>query len=501
LRARRGVLPLAFVSIYAVAVVIAPLLYLAYYAYHSSLDRLMIEVLKASLEQSLMQATLSTIISLSVGLLFGLLLIVYNGKMKNIFISLLLVTYVMPGIVMAIGIISIFGYSSRFWEIIYGNVVYNAPMISVLAFSTGNSANLREIYSAKTLGAKDSEIISKFYLPSSLRGGMLGAILTFILSFEGFSLPLIIGGPSYSTMEVMIYELKSILPTISQVPFSGASLLGLIQIAILIVPLYAYLTIRSRSRRDDSNLPPPLKRYNVVALVGLVLFIFFISVPFFGMFVKYPIWLLDLHSVTSKLQISFSALISNTVLFSFASTFIAFMISIIITVYRPTLRNQFLILLPLIFSPVTLALSYFLIYGEHIPTSILIILIFAAIIIPLNLRMMIQSTGTIMPSESNSSRILGDSPFATFFKVQLPRIKWEMSTILSLMFITVMGEFSSIVTVYTQSTETITIGIYNLLYLRDLRDTYNLTEIFLIVIFISSLIINHLGKSGSVGQT
>ncbi len=500
MRARLG-FSFALVAVYAISVVIAPLLYLAYYAAHSSTGSLLVEVLRLSLRQSVIQGTVSTIISFSIGLLFGLLLIIYNGRMKNVVISMLFVTYVMPGIVMAIGIISIFGYSSRLWEIIYGNVVYNAPMIAVLSFSTGNSTSVREIYSAKTLGAKDSEIITKFYLPNSLRGGALGAILTFILSFEGFSLPLIIGGPSYSTMEVMIYELKSILPTFSQIPFSSASLLGLLQVVILVVPLYVYLAIRSSARRNESNLPSPLTRYSRVALAGLVLFIVFVMIPFFGMFLKYPVWLLNVHSITARLQISLAVLISNTVLFSFASTFIAFMISIVIAVYRPTLRNQFLILLPLIFSPVTLALSYFLIYGEHIPTSLLIILIFTAVIIPLNLRMMIQSVGTILPSESNSSRTLGDSAIATFFKVQLPRIKWEMSTVLSLMFITVMGEFSSIVTVYTQSTETITIGIYNLLSLRDLRDTYNLTEIFLIVIFISSFIINHLGKSGAVGQT
>lgn len=501
MKARNGIFPLAFVVVYATAVVVVPLLYLTYYALHSSIGGLFVVVLKESLWQSFLQASVSTIISLPVGLLVGILLIIYSGRMKNIVISLLLVTYVMPGIVMAIGIISIFGYSSRFWEIIYGNVIYNAPMISVLAFSTGSSTDIREIYSAKTLGAGDIEVISRFYLPNSLRGGMLGGILTFILSFEGFSLPLIIGGPSYSTMEVMIYQLKSVLPTFSSVPFSSASLLGLLQVVILVIPLYVYLSIRSTSRRNDSSLPSPLMRYRRLALSILLLFTAFILVPFFGMFVRYPIWLTDIHSITSKLQISFPALIGNTLLFSFASTFLAFMISIVVTVYRPAVRNQFLILIPLIFSPVTLALSYFLAYGELIPTSLLVILIFTAVIIPLNLRMMIQSTNTVPPSESYSSRILGDRPLATFFKVQLPRIKWEISTVLSLMFITVMGQFSSIVTVYTQSTETITIGIYNLLYLRDLGDTYDLTEIFLIVIFISSLIINQMGKGGSGGQT
>ena len=493
-------IPLIYVAVYAVIVVIVPLIFLAYYSIHVVPSRLFISVLSASIKQSFLQASVSTAISLGTGLLFGMLLIIYNGRFKSVIISLLLVTYVLPGIIMALGIISLFGYSSRFWEIIYGNVIYNAPLIAVLAYSTGNSTSIREVYSAKVIGANDSQVVTRFYLPNSLRGGMLGGILSFILSFEGFSLPLIIGGPSFSTMEVMIYEFKNIFPAFSQFPFSTASFLGLLQVVILVVPLYAYLSIQSKSRRNDSSLPPPLRRYNSVALAGLVAFLIFALTPLLEMFIKYPLWQISVVEMTRKLQISMTILLGNTLVFSFVSIFIAFMISIVIVVYRFSFRNQFLILLPLIFSPVTLALSYFLVYGFYIPTSLLIILIFMVIVVPLNIRMMSQAVDTIPLSETYSSKTFGDSTFSTFFKVQLPRIKWEVSTVLSLMFITVLGEFSSIVTVYTASTETITVGIYKLLILRDIRDAYYLTEIFLIVIFISSFVINQLGKSGAVGQ-
>jgi thiamine transport system permease protein len=479
---------------------VIPLIFLFYYSLHVSLSPLFLKILVASIKQSLLQGSISTVLSLGTGLFFGILLILYDGKWKGVITSLLLITYVMPGLIMGLGIISIFGYSSRFWEIIYGNVIYNSPMIAVLAYSTGTSTNVGEVYSAKVLGAGDSQILWRFYLRNSLRGGLLGGILTFILSFEGFSLPLIIGGPSYSTMEVIIYEFKSIFPSFTQFPFSSASLPGLLQVLILMLPLYIYLSIRGNSRRNDSGLPFPLKKYSSLALTGLLLFLFFVLAPLFVIFLKYPIWLINTAEIARKLQAPFALLLGNTLLFSFVSTFMAFMISIAITIYRPSTRNQFLILVPLIFSPVTLALSYFLVYGGHVPTSILIILIFSVIIIPLNIRMLTQAVDTIPRSETNSSRTLGDSALSSFFKVQLPRIKWEITTILSLMFITVMGEFSSIVTVYTPSTETITIGIYRLLLLRDIKDTYYLTEIFLIVIFISSYIINRLGKSGAVGQ-
>jgi thiamine transport system permease protein len=499
LRRESGV-PFLYAGIYAVVLVLVPLAFLIFYALHLSASRLFYHVLTSAVEQSFLQGTISTAFSLGVGLLFGVLLVLYTGRFKNVIISLLLITYVMPGLIMALGIISIFGFSSRFWEIIYGNVIYNAPMIAVLAFSTSSTTSKMEVYSAKTMGARDSDVIRRFYLPNSLRGGMLGGILTFVLTFEGFSLPLIIGGPRFSTMEVMIYQFKSIFPTFSNFPFSTASFLGVLQLIILMVPLYVYISIRTQSRRNDSGLPIPLRKYDKIALTGLLIFLVFIMIPLFGMFIKYPIWQINVTAITTKLQISMTALISNTLLFSFVSTFAAFMISIIITVYRLSMRNQFIVLLPLILSPVTLALSYFLVYGELIPTTLLIILIFTVVAVPLNIRMLTQATDTLPPSEKYSSRILGDSSISSFFKVQLPRIKWEISTIVSLTFITVMGEFSSIVTVYTASTETITIGIYRLLLLKYTDGVYYLTEIFLIAIFISSFFINHIGKSGPLGQ-
>ena len=121
-----------YVSGYVIVVALIPLFFLIYYSFHVSFSRVFVQVLLASVKQSVVQATVSTAVSLPMGLFFGTLLIIYSGRMKSTLISLLLVTYVLPGIIMSLGIISLFGFSSRFWEIIYGNVIYNAPMIEIL---------------------------------------------------------------------------------------------------------------------------------------------------------------------------------------------------------------------------------------------------------------------------------------------------------------------------------------------------------------------------------
>jgi len=484
---------------YLLIVLFIPLLFLLISAIHLSPSKYMYQVLYSALLQSILQASVSTFFAGLLGVSIGLLLLVYNGKFKEIIISFMLITYVMPGLIMAIGIISVFNYDSRFFEIVLGNVIFNSPMIAVLAYSTGASTSIQEINSAKVLGASDSQILKKFYLRNSARGALLGSLFAFILCFEGFSLPLIIGGPQFSTVEVLIYLFKRIFVYYSSYQFSAASFIALVQFTTLLIPLFLYISIK----------PPPSKRgtgqiHNMkgagIALPFLVLFILFLFIPFIFIFIKYPLNPASLLDVEKRIGVSVITLTLNTILFSISSTMLSFLISLIF-VSRSSFFSRFTVMLPMIVSPVSLALGFYLAYGEISGSSLLLIFIFTALEIPITIRMIQQAVDTIPISEKMSSRILGDSFFSSLLKVQLPRIRSETTSVLSLIFITVMGEFSAVATVYTKSTETITIGIYQLLLLKDLAGTYTLTELFIIVIFMSSLFINYIGKSDTIGKT
>lgn len=484
---------------YLLIVLFIPLFFLIISAIHLSPNKYLFEVLDSALVQSTLQASVSTLFAGLLGVSVGLLLLIYNGKFKEVIISFMLITYVMPGLIMAIGIISIFNYDNRFFEIILGNIIFNSPMIAVLAYSTGASTSIQEINSAKVLGASDWQILKKFYLRNSVRGALLGSLFAFILCFEGFSLPLIIGGPHFSTVEVLIYLFKRIFVYYSSYQFSAASFIALVQFATLLIPLFLYISIK----------PPPSKRgtgqiYNIkgsgIALPMLILFNIFLFIPLIFIFIKYPLNPTSLSDIEKRIDVSIFTLTLNTILFSISSTMLSFLISLVF-VSRASFFSRFTVMLPMIVSPVSLALGFYLAYGEISGSSLLLIFIFTALEIPITIRMIQQAADTIPLSEKMSSRILGDSFFSSLLKVQLPRIRSETTSVLSLIFITVIGEFSAVATVYTKSTETITIGIYQLLLLKDLNGTYTLTELFIIVIFMSSLFINYVGKSDVIGKT
>lgn len=483
---------------YLLSVLFIPLLFLFITAVHISLSNFFIIVLKRALFQSFLQASVSTAFAALIGLWVGVLLILYKGVLKGLIISLMLITYVLPGLIMAIGIISLFHYENRFLEIVLGNVIFNSPMIALLASATGESTSAQEINSAKLLGASNSSVIMKFYIPNALRGTMLGSLFTFILCFEGFSLPLIIGGPSYSTVEVLIYLFKRVFISFSAYPFAAASFISLLQFVTLLVPLIVYISIRPvPSRRGNEAIS--LTTGTFFSLPFLLFFITFLFFPIFSIFLNYPINTESLMNIEKRIGISVYSLSINTLLFSISSALLSFIISLIF-VSNSSFASRFVVMLPLIISPVSLALGFYLAYGGITSSSVLVILIFTSLEIPLTIRMLQQAVETIPFSEGMSSLILGDSRFSSLVKVQLPRIRNEATSVFSLIFITIMGEFSAIATVYTRSTETITVGIYQLLQLRDVGGAYTLTEIFIIVIFISSLFINYLGKSGLIGK-
>ncbi|MCL5680824.1 MAG: ABC transporter permease subunit [Candidatus Thermoplasmatota archaeon] len=488
-----------FFSVYSIFLIVIPLSFLTFDAFQASTNSVFFDVIERGFYQSLLQATLSTAISFVLGIGAGMLLIIYNGRLKNVILSMMLITYVMPGIIMSLGILTLFHYNMGFADIIYGNVIYNAPMIAVLTYSAASLTSFEEIKSAKVLGANDGRIISDFYFHNSIKGGLLGALFSFILCFEGFSLPLIVGGPTFTTLEVYIYLFKREFVSISSFPFSGASFVSMLQFISLLLPLVAYISIRSQQTRVGTGISYKFRSSNYV-IPFLVAFLLFIFSPLISMFSEAPLNLSSLSGIQARIGIGVPTLTMNTVLFSFASTFLAVLVSLYIA-SRFSRGTVFLVMLPMIVSPVSLALAFYLAYGSISGSFILLIIIFTALVIPVTIRMMQQAFLSIPSSERFSSRVLGDSSFSSAVKIQLGRVRAEIVTVISLIFITVMGEFSAVATVYTPSTETLTIGIYNLLSVRDFRGSYSLTEIFVIVIFISAFAINHLGKSDVLGET
>jgi len=473
-----------------------PIIFLITEAFSFHGNYLIFLLIKRAIMQSILQASLSTLISLAIGLILTILLVVYNGRLLNVIIAVMYISYVMPGIIIALSIIFTFGFENPFMEIILGNVIFNAPMIGILGYLYAMGMNQKEIQMAKILGASDFQLI-KLYLRNGMKGLWIGAILTFILCFQGFSLPLIIGGPRYSTFEVLIYLFKRTYIMPGPYPFSNASMMAILQFSILLFPVVSYLII---SRLPSISQPQNFKAFSrgksLIALLLLALILFILYFPIIFLFLHNPFW--EMFSLLNTYTVRLALL--NTILFSSISILSSLLLLIFVFSDISGYKSQLIFITSTALTPVAIALSYFLIYQSILPLPYIIVLIFIAISLPFMARNYSDSILRIPFSERNSPFILGDSRIGASIFYYLGRIKSSFIGIVALEFVTVMGEFSAIATVYTQNTVTLTVEIYNEFLLRKIGIAYAISELFVTVIFISTFLIYMIGISGKSGS-
>ncbi len=473
---------------------ILPIFFLIYQSLEFKANPIILLLLYRAVYQSLVQASLSTIIAFILGSIISVLLLLYSGRFLNVVVSLLYISFVMPGLIIALAIISVIGLHYPLYEIIWGNVIFNAPMIGVMGYSYSFNTNPREVQMARILGANDREIM-KLYLRNGIKGLMLGSLISFVLCFQGFSLPLILGGPQYSTVEVLIYLMKRVYLSVGPYPFSGASFVSMIQFLLLLIPIMSYFAVfRNPSVTMPFKFNPFPKWKSLMALLALALIIFGTYYPLLNLFFKYPVYLPGYFN--SILTYTTFRAVTNTLLFSTITILISIFVVILTLSLGNQMRANIIFTLSLALTPVALALSYFLIYNQLLPLPVMIILIFVAISLPLLSRNFVDSLKMVPPSERFSPLILGDNPIIASIFYYFKRIRGNIISIIALEFVTVMGEFSAIATVYSGNTETLTVEIYNEFLLRRVSSAYLLAELFTIVIFISTFLIYLLGMSG-----
>ncbi len=100
---------------------------------------------------------------------------------------------------------------------------------------------------ARVTGARPFRVLRSVTLPLALRGIRAGSILTFLLAFEAFSIPLIAGG-NHRPLAVAVYTEAAVFDN-----FPKGSALAMIMAAIAIVVLVGYQFAWSGSKRWEGR--------------------------------------------------------------------------------------------------------------------------------------------------------------------------------------------------------------------------------------------------------
>ncbi|MGD8584833.1 MAG: ABC transporter permease subunit, partial [Chloroflexota bacterium] len=247
------------------------------------------------------QAALSTLLTLVMGLPAAYLFASYDFPGKALLRALVTVPFVLPTVVVAVSFRALLGptgpvnsllvsafdlrqaplqLEQTLAIILLAHIYYNMAVVIRLVGGFWANLNPRGTEAARVLGASPSRAFVEVTLPL-LRPPLIGAsILIYLFTFTSFGVILILGGPSFSTIETEIYRqyVTFLNPRV-------AAVLALIQIGFtfVLMLLYAHwqrrLTVQLdfRPRKSTVRKPRKLTERLVVGLMVLGLCLFMLS--------------------------------------------------------------------------------------------------------------------------------------------------------------------------------------------------------------------------------
>jgi thiamine transport system permease protein len=230
------------------------------------------------------QSSLSALISLIGGLIISWFLAnrKINPFLESVVHSISKVSFVFPGVSMAIGFFfmlgknGIVGTIGRFFgkeidllytfpAVVMGHAFYNIPVVVYIVGTMWENLDRSVVESAELDGAGELAIFRKIVFPLLFPSVISSYLMAFLYSFTSFAVVMTIGGFRYRTLEVEIYS------QISRLNFHRASSITLLQ--MVIVSGLAFASSFSKS----SDFPYGFPKRKSPKSADYILF----SIPFF----------------------------------------------------------------------------------------------------------------------------------------------------------------------------------------------------------------------------
>ncbi|RKX47614.1 MAG: iron ABC transporter permease, partial [Thermotogae bacterium] len=479
------------------------------------------------------QALASTLFTLLLGLPGAYIFAKYDFPGKGILKALLTVPFVMPSIMVALGFIILFGRSGILahligrdpgilysWKaIILAHVFYNFPVVVRMVSSLWQRINPHYEEAALSLGARGFTLFRKVTLPMLMPAIFASSMLTFVFCFLSFSIPLILGGYQYATIEVDIFTAIMTL-----LDFKTGAALAIIQISLSFVFMYLYLKsldlyVKAEEQRIFKE-PVPLTLRELLSVNGV--FIAAYSAMVF-IFILSPLMVVVYHSFTygggftlewyrrvfsPEYNPIFGAnsmtAIRNSLFFGFSTVLISTLLALSIAyiMYRWEFKGKTLfdalVMLPLASSAITLGLGY--IKAFHKPPLNLLgtwyLIVFAHTIIayPFVLRAISTVLKKIKPSLKEAAMSLGANELKAFLKVELPLAFGGIVVGAIFAFAMSIAELGATYMIYKPEYTTITIAIYRFLGSRQFGPASAMSVILMMVSTIAFILIERAGE-------
>ena len=458
---------------------------------------------RQAISNSLFQGGLSAALAVVLGYPAGVFVGRYDWPGRSVVRSVLLVPFLLPSLVVVLGVEDLFGTGglvSGIWHpasllgsgvpgIILSNLVFNVPLV-VLLTATGCEVASRDLEeTVATLGGSPLRAYRDTWGRPTWVGAAAGGLLTFLFSALSFAPPLLLCGERCYTVEARIWSLDQIL-----LAPAGAGVLALAMVALFAVPTLLYLLLvrglrPATGRRAAEPRRLPRGNPGVVALaaetlavlggVATVLAAVLVRTvqPYGGGGAGAAWGALFSPATATRIGIGIPGALSNTLLFAGAAAGIALLL-VIPAAYaggRHPGRGTglgFLLFIPLLVSPIVLAFSLAtfwrpLLGGEGTVWA-LVIVSQSVLALPFALQTLSLPLSGLSAGAREAAESLGATRFGAFLDADLPRVRDGLVTAGLFAFALGLGEFTATFFLVTPRFTTLPVALYGLANARQL---------------------------------
>lgn len=440
-----------------------------------------------------LQAGISSVLTLLLGVPVAWAITRLQFRGREWVLRLLMLPFVMPTLVAAMGILALFGAQGLLWRgwdetpylLLYGNVFFNLPVMVRAAYQGLCQVPATRLYAAQTLGAGVWRRFIQVEWPQMMPW-LAGAIcLVFLYCFSGFGLALLLGGEQYGTLEVQIYQLIAY-----ELDMAQAGVLVLLALAVTLIAglLYAWLSKRTMQKAMVQMLPPqkPTTSQKVGLLLALLLLFLCCALPILAVGWRAVLagssWQVVLDEET------WQALV-NTLRF----TLLAMVVALVLGFCHAALAHRLtwvrsITFLPFMVSPVCISFGLLLCYPDYTASLSMLIVTYALLAYPFITKDVLSAWDSLPPQYAQVARTLGANGWQVLLFVTLPLLRPALQRGLALAAATCVGEFAATLFLSRPEWQTLTTLIYRYLGIAG-RDNYDRAMVLTLVLMLMATLI------------
>lgn len=453
---------------------------------------------RASVVQSLVQGGLSALLAVALGYPAGVFLGRYRWPGRAVVRSVLLVPFLLPSLVVVVGLTELFGPSgvvggalpavrplaSGIPGVVVVNLLFNVPIVMLFTASgcEGSSAPLEE--TVASLGGGPWRAYRDTWALPSLTGAAAGGLLAFVFSALSFAPPLLLCRTGCATVEVRVWQLAA-----GNAPDpAGAGVLALLLVGGFLAPTVGYLLLARRlpslgagpneeARTVPWRSPAAWGLAAVTAAVlatelGLLAVVVARSLVTPGAGGFGGAWsLLFSPRVSARLGVSIGTAVLNSVAFAAVAAAIAVVVAVAVAFVGLRHRAASSLLglatfLPVLLSPVVLAFALARLWtgplGGPANVWLLVCLSQALLGLPFALQSLELPLTSLPASLRESAESLGATPWGAFADAELPRVAPGIERAALFALALGLGEFTATYFLVTPGLTTLPVAVYAL---------------------------------------